>query len=70
MKRADLIRKISRAAADRGIDFGELRQGGSHTIYRCGGQNVTVPRHNEINEMTARGIMRDLEDQLGEGWWR
>jgi hypothetical protein len=41
-----------------------------NTIYRCGSQLVTVPRHREINEMTAIGIMADLEAELGKGWWK
>jgi mRNA interferase HicA len=68
--RNELLRKIRRAAADKDVDFGLVREGGSHSIYRCGGQKVVIPRHNEINELTARGIMRDLSSELGEDWWR
>lgn len=47
----------------------QVREGGKHTIFDVGGQLVSVPRHREINELTAKGIMRDLEDVLGEDWW-
>lgn len=70
MKRRDLIKKITEASAQAGVAFGEVREGGSHTVYRCGGENVIVPRHNEINEITAKSIMKNLESELGEGWWR
>ncbi len=70
MKRADLIRKITEAAAGKGIDMALVREGGKHSIYRCGTQNVSIPRHREINEHTARGIMRDLDDVLGKDWWK
>ena len=60
MKRADLITKISKAAAEAGVTFERIREGGSHTIYRYGSQNVVIPRHKEINELTARGILRTL----------
>lgn len=60
MKRADLITKISKAAANAGTRFDLVRQGGNHTIYRYGSQNVVIPRHKEINELTAKGILRDL----------
>ncbi|GAB3069015.1 MULTISPECIES: type II toxin-antitoxin system HicA family toxin [Micromonospora] len=60
MKRTDLINRIGKAAADAGITFEKLREGGSHTIYRYGSQNVVIPRHKEINELTARGILRSL----------
>ena len=26
--------------------------------------------HRDINEWTAKAIMRDLEPMLGEDWWR
>ena len=60
VKRADLIRKIDRAAANSGTRFDLVRQGGNHTIYRYGSQNVVIPRHKEINELTAKSILRDL----------
>ncbi|SCL19573.1 type II toxin-antitoxin system HicA family toxin [Micromonospora inyonensis] len=60
MKRADLLTKLSKAAANAGISFDFVREGGNHTIYRYGSQQVVIPRHKEINELTARGILRDL----------
>ena len=60
MKRVELLALISKAAADAGCDFYEVREGGSHTVYRYGSQQFTVPRHKEINELTARGILRSL----------
>ncbi len=70
MKRDELIRKIRRAARGAGVDFALLREGGKHSIFECGATSVVVPRHSEINELTARGIMRDLEGELGHGWWQ
>lgn len=70
MKRVDLIKKIAVAASAANKDFSLLREGGNHSIFRCGGQNVAIPRHSEISEITARGIMRGLDKQLGEGWWK
>lgn len=46
------------------------REGGSHSIFRCGPQNVVIPRHREINEITARAIMPDLDEVLGRDWWK
>ncbi|KWV32585.1 type II toxin-antitoxin system HicA family toxin [Micromonospora rifamycinica] len=60
MKRADLIMKIGKAAANAGIGFDLIREGSHHSIYRYGSQHVVIPRHREINELTARGILRDL----------
>ena len=70
MKRVDLIRKVTAAAAAAGKDFTLVRQGGSHSVFRCGSQSVIVPRHREINELTARSIMRDLDNELGRDWWK
>ena len=49
--------------------FELVREGGQHTLYRLNGQNVVIPRHREINEITAKAIMKDLEDQVGKDWW-
>jgi mRNA interferase HicA len=70
MKRTELVRKIRRAANDVGTDWSKLREGANHEVWQCGRTKVTIPRHREINEHTATGIMRDLELELGEGWWR
>ncbi len=54
MKRTDLMKKLQ--------EIGEVelvREGGQHTIYRVGGNLVSVPRHREMNELTAKGIIRD-----------
>jgi len=69
VRRIDLLRKIAIAATAKGQPFGLVREGGAHSIFRCGAQNVVIPRHREINERTARAIMRDLEGVLGEDWW-
>jgi hypothetical protein len=47
-----------------------VRQGKNHEVWQCGTTKLTIPRHAEINEYTAEGIMKDIEDELGEGWWR
>ncbi|MDQ7906972.1 hypothetical protein RB614_20885 [Phytohabitans sp. ZYX-F-186] len=70
MKRTDLIRKIQHAAVVAGTTFMLVREGGRHSVYRCGWQCLVVPRHREISEMTARGIMRDLDSVLGKDWWK
>ena len=56
MKRADLIRAIE----DEGCVF--VRAGGRHDIYRnvITGASDAIPRHREINELTARNIIRRL----------
>jgi len=38
-----------------------LRQGGNHELWTNGEHNVPVPRHKEINEFTAKGILRKAQ---------
>lgn len=70
MKRRDLIRRIAKAAAKQGVTWDVERDGGRHTVYTLDGLRIIVPRHNEINEITAQGILKDCEPKLGKGWWR
>jgi mRNA interferase HicA len=70
MKRTVLIRRIGKAAKRTGAAWTLVRQGGNHEIWSCASTMVTIPRHREINELTAQGIMGDLEAVLGKGWWR
>lgn len=53
MKRRDLIKKLESAGYQ--VD----RDNGNHTVYeKKGSQPVQVPRHREINENTARAILK------------
>lgn len=52
MKQRDLIKKLEQA----GFEF--YRHGGNHDIYVRGGDIEQVPRHKEIKESLARGILR------------
>jgi mRNA interferase HicA len=70
VKRRDLIKKLSKAAASAGVECGVVVEGSEHTIYQVGKQKLSIPRHREINELTAEGIMKDAEGELGRRWWR
>jgi predicted RNA binding protein YcfA (HicA-like mRNA interferase family) len=70
MKYRDLVSKIRKAAKAKGIRFEQVRQRGSHERWVCGNTAVTIPHHSEVNELTAAGICKTLEAELGEGWWR
>jgi len=52
MKKRDLLQRL--------IALGWVfdRQGGAHEIWRKGERCMPVPRHAEVNEMTARAILR------------
>ena len=70
MKRRDLLKCIRASAQAKGLELEQLREGANHTIFGVGDFEFPVPRHSEIGEYTARAIMKDLSNQLGEGWWR
>ena len=53
MKRRDLIKKLE--AAGYKVDLDD----GNHTVYeKEGSRPVQVPRHREINENTAKSILK------------
>lgn len=56
MKRRDLMKHLAAHGCK------TLREGGRHTIVCDAFQHRTssVPRHNEVNDFTARKICRDL----------
>jgi hypothetical protein len=70
MRRRTLMRRISDACSANGLRLVLVRQDGRHEVWDVGGLGFSVPRHRDINEWTAEAIMRDLEPNLGEGWWR
>ena len=51
MKRRDLIKKIEEA----GFKF--AREGSKHTIYQKGSDEEQIPRHREVDELTAKAIL-------------
>jgi mRNA interferase HicA len=58
MKRRDLLKKLSVIAKDRGHVM-TTSEGGEHTRVLFSGIRVTVvPRHTEINEITAMRILK------------
>ncbi len=54
---------MAKVAKSHGIGFDKDHpvHGGNHDKYFVGGRPVEVPRHNEIAEYTARGILRTFE---------
>ena len=70
MKPRELKERIAAAATARGTIWRKVRDGKRHELWQCGSTSVTIPRHREINEYTAEGIFKDLEQELGDKWWR
>jgi len=53
MKRRDLIKKLTESG------YKEVRNDGGHAIFaKDGSRPVQVPNHREINENTAKAILK------------
>ena len=37
-----------------------VTEGGNHTKVKVGDNRTTVPRHNEVNEITAKAILKQI----------
>jgi len=53
MKRRDLEQKL------RALGWLLVRRGGRHDVWSNGERDLVVPRHNEINEYTAKAILKE-----------
>lgn len=54
------MKKINQIAKKQGEKV-VIRQGAKHTVVSVGRKQTTVPRHAEINELTAQSIIKHLE---------
>lgn len=52
MNRRELIKKLNQ------LGWHLARHGAEHDIYTNGEDSQPVPRHNEINEITAKNILK------------
>ncbi|MDW7761729.1 MAG: type II toxin-antitoxin system HicA family toxin [Acidobacteriota bacterium] len=57
MKRRELERRL------RMLDWRIVRHGRRHDIWTRGEREIAVPRHPEINEYTARAILRSVKGE-------
>jgi len=53
MKRRDIEREL------RALGWFLTRHGGRHDVWSNGERELIVPRHNEINEYTAKAILKE-----------
>ena len=63
MKSKELERKLNKLAKEHG-ETSIWTEGGNHSKVSIQGIETTVPRHSEVNELTARGIIRYFERNL------
>jgi hypothetical protein len=58
MKKRDLMLKLQEIAKANQLDFYEI-DGTNHEKWILGGARFMIPRHKEIDEFTARGIIKN-----------
>ncbi len=61
MKRRDLEKRPKE------LGWYFLRAGGNHDVWTNGVQSQPVPRHGEINEFTARAIIKNALGNVTKG---
>ena len=59
MEKRDLLRQLAAIAHAGGLGFRLLREGRNHEIWALGSERLVIPRHREINEYTASGILAE-----------
>lgn len=62
MKRRDLLKQLKALAKDENATYLEV-EGGGHTKVSFGGKQTVVPRHTEINELTAKAILKHMRGE-------
>jgi mRNA interferase HicA len=61
VKNGALLQELRKIAKAKDLTLMLLRHGSNHDLYEMGSVRLTVPRHAEINEITAKGIIREAE---------
>lgn len=67
MKKRGLLKQLQTIAKVADAEFVFVRQGGSHEIWFLVGKRLVVPRHREINERTAEGIIKKAREVTADG---
>ena len=61
MKRKELMKQLSKIAHQQHTTL-EMTEGSNHSKARIGSRTTTIPRHREINEHTAKAIIKFFKD--------
>ena len=67
MKKRDLVKHLRAVARAAGANLVFVREGANHEVWTIAGERLVIPRHREINEHTARAIMRRAEEVTTNG---
>lgn len=67
MKRRDLLKCLRVIARAAGMELIFVREGINHELWEMADVRLLIPRHREINEYTARAIIKRAEEVTGDG---
>ncbi|MCI6573624.1 MAG: hypothetical protein PT944_00840 [Actinomycetaceae bacterium] len=56
------MKQLKQIAVERDLPI-TISEGGAHTKVRIGNRFMMVPRHREIKETTANGILKEAQKQ-------
>jgi len=62
VKKRDLVKQLRAIAKNAEVDLTFVREGGNHEIWTIAGARLVIPRHREINERTANGIIKKAKE--------
>lgn len=62
MKRKALDKALREGAKQKGLELKFVREGANHEIWKMGSYQFSIPRHSDINELTAKGILDGTEE--------
>lgn len=65
-----MLKRITKAANDKGLSFVKSREGGNHTIYNLDGLMIPIARHRQLENRYAETVYKECQPKLGEGWWK
>ena len=65
MKKREMMKRIRAIADSAGAELVFVLQGGSHEIWNLGGGRLVIPRHRNINEHTANGVLAEARRLTG-----
>ena len=57
------MKELRRIAQRKGIMIELQRQGAKHEVWCFGNTVLTIPRHREISQYTAEGLLKDAEEE-------
>ncbi|WP_031470955.1 hypothetical protein [Sciscionella sediminilitoris] len=70
MKRADLIKRITKAARSHDLTFEVKRHGARHDVYSLDGLMIPIEPHSEVDNRYAEMVCKECEPKLGRRWWK